>query len=193
MEDLHALLHELDVQDDEQIEQVHALLIHYGKAALPDLNELLNSTDSEKRALAINALSHLPHTASRPALFHGLSDPDPIVRYSALLGLRRQPNPTALPMLVQFLGEEDALLVRLATDALIALGKDSIPDLVEILGRQRPHGRIGAARALASIDHEDVIQPLLKALRDRSTLVDYWAREGLNRRGLGMVFFSPGA
>lgn len=193
MDDLRGLLRELDVQDDEQVEQVHALLINYGEAALPDLNELINSNNSEKRALAISALSHLHHPTSQSAIFHGLSDPDPIVRYSALLGLRRQPNPTALPTLVQFLCEEDPLLARLATDALIAIGEDSIPVLVDILERQRPHGRIEAARALASIDHNDVIQPLLKALGDRSTLVDYWAREGLNRRGLGLVFFSPGA
>jgi len=193
MKDLLALLHELDVSDDEQVEQVHALLINYAETALPVINELLNSTDSEKRALAISALSHLHHPASQPALFRGLSDPDLIVRYSALLGLRRQPNPTTLPALVQFLCDEDPLLARLATDALIALGEDSIPALVDILERQRPHGRIEAARALASIDHDDVIQPLLKALRDRSTLVDYWTREGLNRRGSGLVFFSPGA
>jgi len=193
MEDLHALLHELKVNDYEQIEQIHALLINYAEAALPVINELLNSTDSEKRALAISALSHLHHPASQPALFHSLSDPDLLVRYSALLGLRRQPNPMALPALVRFLCEEDPLLARLATDALIALGEDSIPALAEILERQYPHGRIEAARALASIDHEDVMQPLLKALGDRSTLVDYWAREGLNRRGLGLVFFSPGA
>ena len=192
MEDLHALLHELDVSDDEQVEQVHALIINYEESAIPVINDLLISTDSEKRALAISALSHLHHPASQPALFRGLSDPDLIVRYSALLGLRRQPNPTTLPALVQFLCDVDPLLARLATDALIALGEDSILALVAILERQRPHGRIEAARALASIDHEAVIQPLLKALGDRSTLVDYWAREGLNRRGLGLVFFSPG-
>ncbi len=193
MEDLHPLLHELNITDDEQVEQVHALLINYGEAALPVLNELLNSTDSEKRALAISALSHLHHPASQPALFRGLSDPYPIVRYSALLGLRRLPNLKTIPALVQFLCEEDPLPARLATDALIALGEDAIPALVETLERQHPHGRIGAARALASIDHEDVIQPLLMALGDRSRLVDYWAREGLNQRGLGLVFFSPGA
>ena len=193
MEDLLALLHELDVNNDEQVEQVHALLINYAEAALPVISELLNSTESEKRALAISALSHLHHPDSQPALFRGLSDPDLVVRYSALLGLRRQPNPTALPALVLFLCEEDPLLARLATDALIELGEGSVPALVDILERQRPHGRIEAARALASIDHEDVMQPLLKALGDRSTLVDYWAREGLNRRGLGLVFFSPGA
>ena len=193
MEDLHALLHALNITDDEQVEQVHALLINYGEAAIPVLNELLNSTDFEKRALAISALSHLHHPASQQALFRGLSDPYPIVRYSALLGLRRLPNPKTIPTLVQFLCEEDPLPARLATDALIALGEDAIPALVETLERQRPHGRIGAARALASIDHMDVIQPLLKALGDRSRLVDYWAREGLNQRGLGLVFFSPGA
>lgn len=193
MEDLHALLHELNVNNDEQVEQVNALLINYAETALPVLNELLSSTDSEKRALAISALSHLHHPASQPAMLRGLSDPDLVVRYSALLGLRRQPNPTALPALVQFLCEEDPLLARLATDALIAIGVDSIPALVDILESQRPHGRIEAARALASIDHEDVIQSLLKALGDRSTLVDYWAREGLDRRGLGLVFFSPGS
>jgi HEAT repeat protein len=193
MEDLHALLHELNVNNDEQVEQVHALLINYAEAALPVINELLNSTDSEKRALAISALSHLHHPATQPALFRGLSDPDLVVRYSALLGLRRQPNPTALPALVQFLCEEDPLLARLTTDSLIALGEDSIPSLVDILESQQPHGRIEAARALALIDHEDVIQPLLKALGDRSMLVDYWAREGLNRRGLGLVYFSQRA
>ncbi len=193
MEDLHALLRGLDVQDDEQVERVYSLLVNYAEAALPVINELLHSSDSEKRALALGALSHLHHPASQLAIFRGLSDPALVVQYSALLGLRRQPNLNAMPMLVQFLCEEDPLLARLATDALIALGEDTIPVLVDILERERPHGRIESARALAAIDHEDVIPPLLNALGDRSTLVDYWAREGLHRHGLGMVFFSPGA
>ena len=79
MEDLHALLQELDVGDDEQVEQVHALLVNYAEAALPVVKELLNSTDSEKRALAISALSHLHYPATQPALFRGLSDPDLVV------------------------------------------------------------------------------------------------------------------
>ena len=193
MEDLHTRLRELDVNDDERIEQFLALLINYGEAALPILNELLNSTNSNKRALAIHALSYLNHPSTPSALFHGLNDPDLLVRYSALIGLRLQPNRKALPSLVQLLCDKDALIVRLATDALITLGEYSIPSLVDVLKTQHGPGRIEAARALASIDHEDVIQPLLMALGDRSSFVDYWAREGLGRRGLGMLFFSPGA
>jgi HEAT repeat protein len=79
----------------------------------------------------------------------------------------------------------------LAADALAALGECAVSPLTETLRSEDAAVRIEAARALASIDDPAVIAPLFAALDDDSSLVTYWAKEGLQRRGVGMVFFKP--
>jgi HEAT repeat protein len=51
--------------------------------------------------------------------------------------------------------------------------------------------RIGAVRALALNQDPDAIPPLYAALEDSSSMVEHWAVDGLERRGLGMVYFPP--
>jgi HEAT repeat protein len=51
--------------------------------------------------------------------------------------------------------------------------------------------RIEAVRALSNINDPQAIPPLLAALNDTSRIVEYWAEHGLERLGVGMVFFNP--
>jgi HEAT repeat protein len=105
--------------------------------------------------------------------------------------LRRHPYAKAMPILLDLLADQDRLLARLAADALAALGECAISPLTETLRSEDAAVRIEATRALASIDDPSVIAPLFAALEDDSSLVTYWAEEGLQRRGVGMVFFKP--
>ena len=98
---------------------------------------------------------------------------------------------TAIPRLVSLLGDEDSLLSRLASDALVAMGSAAISALAEALQLPSATARIGAARALALNLDSGAIPALFAALEDASGLVEYWAIEGLERRGLGMVYFPP--
>jgi HEAT repeat protein len=49
--------------------------------------------------------------------------------------------------------------------------------------------RIEAVRALAHIDDPAVVPTLFAALSDPSAIVVHLAEEGLNRMGIGTVFF----
>jgi HEAT repeat protein len=51
--------------------------------------------------------------------------------------------------------------------------------------------RIEAARALALIGDTRAVPALFKALDEESAVMEHWAGEGLERMGIGMVFYSP--
>jgi HEAT repeat protein len=58
--------------------------------------------------------------------------------------------------------------------------------------RGGPHiARLEAARALALIGDSRAIPVLFEALDDQSAYVGFWSDEGLDRMGVGMVFFKP--
>ena len=189
MKDLHLQINELDLNDPTKYTQALAEISGQGGTAIPALLDLLQSPDVNVRAFVIHALSGLQHPTSLNAIRSSLSDPDLTVRYCALLGLRMQPDPSSIPELIDELQSDDTLGRRLAADALIANGKASIDPLAKVLLGNRSRGKSEAARALSKIDRDEIVEPLLTALEDSSPLVDYWAREGLARRGLGMVYF----
>ena len=74
---------------------------------------------------------------------------------------------------------------------MAALGEEAISPLTKALRDENPAVRIEAARSLAAIDDPAVIAPLFSALDDRSALVAHWAELGLERLGVGMVFYQP--
>lgn len=190
-EDLQTLLEELSSGDDRRAEgAVHALAGH-GESVLPWLRQELQSENPDQRWWAIAALAQIDHEQARAALKRGLSDPDPSVRQCAAFGLRRQPHPGALPELVSALGASDRLLARLAADALVALGESALESLTKALRSDDPAVRIEAARALAQMEDPGAIPPLFAALDDPSRLVVHWAERGLEKLGVGMMFFKP--
>jgi len=50
---------------------------------------------------------------------------------------------------------------------------------------------VEAVRALAKIGDQRAIPALFEALDDNSALIEYWASEGLEKMGVGMVFYKP--
>jgi HEAT repeat protein len=124
-------------------------------------------------------------------LLAALYDPNDAVRQAAALALRRQPNPSAVPHLTGLLSGPAALLARLAGDALAQIGEESVPILLEVVQNGPLAARLEAVRALALIGDQRSIPTLFEALDDESALVEYWANEGLERMGVGMVFFKP--
>jgi HEAT repeat protein len=126
------------------------------------------------------------------AVLTRLSDPDPAVRQCAAIGLRQQPSTASLPGLARALFDDDALVARLAADALAAAGPDAIPHLQSTLQSGSRRARLEAARALAGMRHNSAIPALYAALEDPSPLVQHWAEQGLEALGMGMVYFSPG-
>jgi HEAT repeat protein len=178
--------------DERQAEAAAARLPSLGAEALIRLTSLTSSSDPEARWWATRALSGFADPAAVMAVLTRLSDPDPAVRQCAAIGLRLRPSTASLPALTKALFDDDALVARLAADALAAAGPDAIPQLLSALHSDSRRGRLEAARALALMRHHSAIPALYAALEDPSPLVQHWAEQGLESLGMGMVYFSPG-
>jgi HEAT repeat protein len=113
------------------------------------------------------------------------------VRGCAARGLQQRPDERAIPALAAALSDRDTLVARLAGNALAAAGEMAVPTLIEILQNGAFQPQCEAARALALIGDTRSIPALFDALESDSSLVGYWANEGLERMGLGMMFFLP--
>jgi HEAT repeat protein len=51
--------------------------------------------------------------------------------------------------------------------------------------------RLEAVRALAYIGDKRSIPQLFQALDEDSAMLEYWANEGLQKMGIGMMFYKP--
>jgi phycocyanobilin lyase beta subunit len=93
--------------------------------------------------------------------------------------------------LIQALSASDRLLARLAGDALIAIGEDAVPALIEVIENNPQPARLEAVRALSAIGDTRAIPILIKVLDQDSAIMEHWAGQGLEKMGVGMVFFKP--
>lgn len=191
MPDLEQLLADLISGEDARAESAAKELSKHGAPAVQALTRLQSNPDEDQRWWATRALAACNHAQVQQALMHALADPSPAVRQCAALGLRTNPNPDAISLLLDALQAKDRLLARLAGDALVALGPLALEPLAQTLQEGSPAQRGEAARALASIDLPEAIPILYAAVDDPSSIVQYWIDEGLNRLGVGMVFFKP--
>jgi HEAT repeat protein len=192
MDDLSVLLSQLSCGDDEQAEQALSHLATWGSEAVKPLQERLSHPEVEVRWWAVRALAEIHDERISELLAQALADPDKSVRWCAGLALRKNPSPEAGLALIGLLAEKDALTRRLAGDALVAIGSQAVPQLLEAMQHGDPSVRIETVRALAKIGDQSAIPALFEALEDGSALVEYWASEGLEKMGVGMVFYKPG-
>ena len=188
MEDL---LLELTSGDDERAERAARRLAEHGEAAIATLRLLLVAPQAETRWWAARALAEIPGGWVAPWSIEALKDADLAVRQCAALGLSRQPDEQAVPALIEAMSSDDALLARLAANALASTGGEAVPALLEVLENGRQPVRLEAARALAMMGDTRAIPGLFKVLDEGSALLEYWANEGLERMGVGMTFFKP--
>jgi HEAT repeat protein len=189
--ELETLISELNSEDDARAARALSQIPQYGEPALDFLLNLLDSSEPDERWWAIVALSGMDDPRAQKATIEALSDGDETVRQCAAAGLRQHPNPDAVPRLIAALGSEDRLLARLASGALAAAGPEVIPPLSETMQSDIPQVRIEAARALGQTGDADAIPALFAALNDTSAVVVHLAEVGLERLGVGMVFFRP--
>jgi HEAT repeat protein len=191
MHDIQHHIQALTSGNDSQAEAAVQALARLGEAALPALQELLASPHADTRWWAAWALSSLTLPQTSVLLRGLLKDSDLSVRQCAALALREQPTPEAIPDLIELLMEEDTILVRLAGAALIAVGKEAVPALLELYRGSPQKARLEAVRTLAAIGDERAIGTLFEAFQSDSAIMEYWANEGLERLGIGMVYFNP--
>jgi HEAT repeat protein len=159
---------------------------------LPALEAALSGPYPDVRWWAVAALARIGGALATRLLLATAVDPDSNLRAAAVFALGRRPDPAAIPLLLQILGDSSEYLARLAADALITIGQAAVPPLIEALEHSpQPRVRANAARALALIGNTSAIPALFRALEDESSLVQHWADQGLERMGVGQVYFKP--
>jgi HEAT repeat protein len=189
--DLSSLIAELVCGHDVRAERARTALASLGLEALPALLRLTQSEIPDHRWWALRCLTEVYHPHADDRLLQGLHDSDASVRQAAALALRDRPLAAAIPSLIDLLASQDSLLSRLAGDALAAMGSVASPALAEAARSSSAVTRIGASRALALNQDPEAVPALYAALEDDSSMVEHWAVDGLERRGLGMVYFPP--
>lgn len=188
--DQSQLLAELTSGDDERAEAAAVLLAQIGEEAVPRLTRLLVSKDADRRWWAVRTLAAMSQPPAN-LLAQALGDPSEEVRAAAALALAAHPVETVLPQLVRALSDEENLVGTLCVNALVSMGKDCVPSLLEAFPRSSLRGRIQIMRTLAAIKDARAIAIMLSSTEDESAVLNYWARMGLEALGLEMVYLIP--
>ena len=178
--------------DDDQGEAIVQRIASLGETASAKLSQAYQSADAGLRWWIVRASAELPGQGMLALDLKALGDPDREVRHCAALALQQRASPEAVDALVACLGDNDSLLARLSANALVAIGKPAVPALVLSLQSAPAKVRMEAVRALALIGDTRCVPILFNLLEDESSIVEYWAAEGLERMGIGMSFFHPG-
>lgn len=191
MSALQSLLNDLTSGDEGRAEDAVASLIELGEDAIPALLDLSHSSNVDSRWWALRTLATSPHCRTEWLVPFLSSDSSPEVRQCAALGLAVKPDESATQPLVQALSDEDGMVASLAANALVKIGSVAVPSLVEVVKSGKQSARIHALRALAEIKDPRAIPIMMKVMEEESVLLQHWAKEGLERLGLDMVYIKP--
>jgi HEAT repeat protein len=88
-----------------------------------------------------------------------------------------------IPSLVADLASPDPAVRTKAREALVAIGKLTVPSLIQLLSHRKPHVRWEAAKALCGTADPLTASALVNALDDRDGDVRWLAAEGLAALG----------
>ena len=187
---LQDLLGDLTSGNESRAEKAVPALIELGDEAIPALRELTRSSDVDHRWWALRVLAQSPQ-AQAAWLIPFLSDPAREVRQCAALGLALKPDDNAVEPLVRVLSDEDSMVSSLAVNALVKIGQAAVPSLIDVVKGASQSARIHALRALAEIRDHRAIPVMMKVMEEDSVLLQHWAKEGLDRLGLDMVYIKP--
>ena len=204
MSSLQDLLSDLTSGSETRAEKAVPVLIELGDESIPALLDLTRSSDVDHRWWALRVLAQSPQ-AQAQWLVPFLTDPAREVRQCAALGLAIKPDESATTSLVRALSDEDSMVSSLAVNALVKIGKAAVPALIEVVkpnpegssaahqgeGKAPQSARIHALRALAEIRDHRAIPVMMKVMEEDSALLQHWAKEGLDRLGLDMVYMKP--
>ena len=189
---LQALLEDLLSGDEARAEGAVPALVELGQAAIPALMDLSHATEIDSRWWAVRTLAQSPLARTEWLVPFLLNDPAPEVRQCAALGLAIKPDEGAIPPLVKALSDADSMTANLAMNSLVKIGKGAVPALIEcVKDRSSQPARILALRALAELRDHRAIPVMMQVMEEGSVLLQHWAKEGLERLGLDMVYIKP--
>jgi len=187
---LSDLLNDLISGDETRAEEAVSLLVGLDEEAVPALLDLTQSSDADHRWWGLRVLAQSPHSQAG-WLVPFLNDPAPEVRQCAALGLAARPDEGSIQPLIRALSDEDSMVGNLAVNALVKIGNTAVPSLIEVVKSAPQSARIHALRALAEIRDHRAIPVMMQVMGEDSALLQHWAKEGLERLGLNMVYIKP--
>ena len=191
MSALRSLLDDLTSGDEKRAENAVPALIALGEEAIPLLLDIMESTDVDSRWWALRVLAQSPHSSTEWLIRFLAKDPAPEVRQCAALGLAGKYDESAIQPLVHALSDEDSMVESLAANALVKIGSAAVPSLIETVQDAPQFVRIHALRVLAEIRDPRAIPVMMQVIGEDSVLLQHWAKEGLERLGLDMVYIKP--
>ena len=184
-EDLQDLLAILISGDDDRAESVVPQVAAHPEA-IPALESYLQSPESDVRWWTIRTLAQMD-VPPQDWLVKALDDESEEVRQCAILALTHHPTDSAISSLLHLVADPETVTANLAASALIAIGEPSVPLLLEFLEGASHTSSVEIIRALAGIGDPRAIPALMQAMEQDSPAMQYWAEQGLDRLGLGMV------
>jgi HEAT repeat protein len=187
---LQDLLRDLTSGNETRAEESVPALLERGDEAIPALRDLTQSVEVDHRWWALRVLAQSPQ-ARAEWLVPFLKDTAREVRQCAALGLAIQPSEGAVRPLAQALSDEDSMVSSLAVNALVKIGGAAVPTLIEVVNTAPQSARIQALRALAELRDHRAIPVMMQVMEEDSVLLQHWAKEGLDRLGLDMVYMKP--
>ena len=187
---LQDLLGDLTSGDETRAEKAVTRLVELGAEAIPALRDLTQSSDVDHRWWALRSLAQSSH-ARAEWLVPFLRDPAREVRQCAALGLAIKPEESAIQPLIKALSDEDSMVGNLAVNALVKIGSKAVPALIDVVKSAPQSARIYALRALAETRDHRAIPVMMSVMEEDSVLLQHWAKEGLDRLGLDMVYIKP--
>lgn len=191
MRTLQDLLNDLSSGDEERAENAVPALMALGQDAIPALRNLTRSSNDDIRWWALRTLAGSPHCRTEWLVPFLENDPAPEVRQCAALGLAVKADESATQPLVRALSDADSMVGSLAANALVRIGGAAVPSLIEVVKNGRQSARINALRALSEIKDHRAIPIMMKVMEEKSSLLQHWAQEGLERLGLDMIYIKP--
>ena len=191
MTTLTELISDLTSGDEERAETAVPALIELGEDAIPALLNLTHSPDMDARWWALRTLAQSPLCRTEWLVRFLANDPAPEVRQCAALGLAGKADESATQPLVHALSDADSMVGSLAVNALVKIGSAAVPSLIETVTSGVQSARIFALRALAEIKDHRAIPIMMKVMEEDSVLLQHWAKEGLERLGLDMIYIKP--
>jgi hypothetical protein len=129
--------------------------------------------------------------AGRPSSYWSkvIRDRNPVGKFEDAVGLvvGKEPDPAAVPMLIELLEDEDDQVCFAACQALAANGnaaREAVPRLLEMLGHSNLFYQRNASHALAAIGPDaTALDILIGALTDEDPWVNYHAAISVGKLG----------
>lgn len=161
---------------------------HLGKLgderAVPALAEALTDTDEYVRKSAVSALRRIGGTSTMEALRAALGDRSEQVVLQAVNGLRDMRDKGAVEPLIRVLARRERSLQLASTEALVRIGSDAVPALLEAFKDRTLRRKIGNQVWKILVDMESkAIDPLLAVMSDENQYIRLTAISVLGRIG----------